>query len=259
MTIIDKYSYSSKIAETQVWQKLLFAGLPLLICLFANSLGISITVIIIMATSTIYWTQMKASQYLKLIGLPLGFILVGVAAIVVGDIEAGQKDILASISFMGSSFGISKTSLWEGALIVVRTLAAVSCFYCLTLNTPINSFLNFLRRLGLADLLIDLTELIYRFIFVVWEEAKRIYTAQAARLGYRSISSSVKSLGELTTMLFVNCFKRVDRINNALNSRCFDGSLAYHYQEHEPGRKIILHGVLLNTILVSIFLMERLV
>ncbi len=230
MIVIDKYAYNSKIAGYRLSGKLVFAGVPLLLCLFSTSTITNAAVTASMAMATIYWGSMSAGRYLKLLIIPMGFIFMDLA---------------------GYKYGVTYESLSKGILIAMRSIAAISCFYFIALNTPMNSIFAFLQRRKVPQLLVDLMELIYRFIFIIWDEWKRIYTAQASRLGYRNLSSSMRSTGELVTMLFVNCLNRAERINLALESRGFNGSFGYLSDDAGAVKTIVPHGVALSLLLLA--------
>lgn len=251
MIIIDKYAYNSKIAGYKLSGKLIFAGVPLLLCLFSTSTITNAAVTASMAMATIYWGSMSAGRYLKLLIIPMGFIFIGITAIIITGIGGDQTNIIAAVDLAGYKYGVTYESLGKGILIAMRSIGAISCFYFIALNTPMNSIFAFLQRRKVPQLLVDLMELIYRFIFIIWDEWKRIYTAQASRLGYRNLSSSMRSTGELVTMLFVNCLNRAERINLALESRGFNGSFGCLSDDAEAVKTIVPHGVALSLLLLA--------
>lgn len=62
--------------------------------------------------------------------------------------------------------------------------------YFLALNTPVTDVTMALERMHVPHLLVELMELIYRFIFVLTETASRIRLAQESRLGYQGLRRS---------------------------------------------------------------------
>jgi cobalt/nickel transport system permease protein len=84
---------------------------------------------------------------------------------------------------------------------------------------------NLLRRARAPMLLIDLMTVTYRFIFILFETLDRIYTAQCCRLGYSSSRRSLVSAGRLGSRLFIDAYRRSQRLQIALDARGFDGVL----------------------------------
>ena len=82
-----------------------------------------------------------------------------------------------------------------------------------------------LERLHVPHLMVELMELIYRFIFVLTETASRIRLAQESRLGYQGLRRSLSSLGTLASMVFLRAWRKADRVYTALESRGYSGSL----------------------------------
>ncbi|MFQ9918368.1 MAG: cobalt ECF transporter T component CbiQ [Flavonifractor plautii] len=97
--------------------------------------------------------------------------------------------------------------------------------YFLALNTPMTDVTMALERLHVPHLMVELMELIYRFIFVLTETASRIRLAQESRLGYQGLRRSLSSLGTLASMVFLRAWRKADRVYTALESRGYSGSL----------------------------------
>ena len=73
---------------------------------------------------------------------------------------------------------------------------------------------------------IDLTMLIYRYIFVFIGEAIGIHNAQVIRGGYQGWKNGIYAFSMLVSMLFVRTWERGDEIFLSMNSRCYDGCMA---------------------------------
>ncbi len=117
--------------------------------------------------------------------------------------------------------------------IFFRALSAVSITYFLALSTPMTCFFESLYKLKLPKLFISLMELIYRYIFILIDEAAAMYKAQKLRLGYRDFKSSLLCISELAAMLFIRAYKRADFSYQALLSRGYDGDITTISQEYE--------------------------
>ena len=78
--------------------------------------------------------------------------------------------------------------------------------------------------------------LIYRFIFLLLETASAITTAQESRLGNRDYRTRIRSFGAMASVLFVQALKRSNMLYDAMESRCYDGTIRVLTQE-QPARK----------------------
>jgi len=82
-----------------------------------------------------------------------------------------------------------------------------------------------MHSLRLPPAVIDLSMLIYHFIFVLVGEVISIYNAQTIRHGYTSLKRSVHSLAMLGGMLFIRAWRQGEELITAMDARCYDGKL----------------------------------
>lgn len=256
MSGIDKYAYNSRISDVKASSKLLFALSMMLVCLAFSSDVVSLLIIVTMSAATVLMGGYAFGKYIKLLSVPLAFLVTGVITVIINRLpEAGGA--LISVRLFGGIYGVSYASLKTGINIFLKSFGAVTCLYFFSLNTPMNSFLSLLRRKA-PGIFVELMELTYRFIFIVWDEAQRMHTAQASRLGYEGFRNSMSSLGELAATVFIRALRRVDRINVALESRGFEGNFDFLTEEEKPSG--FLNGLTAAASLafISIGIFERL-
>ena len=248
---IDKYAYMSNIADVKTEVKLCFAGLPLIICLFCSNNIISIFTIIAMFIASIYFGGFKIKTFLKMLLVPSMFLITGVITIIFSQVDYNSGNILFAIELFGNYYGINFESLNNGLILLLKALATFSCLCFFSLNTPINYLLSYLRKIKFAKIIIELMELIYRFIFVLWEEANKIYIAQTSRLGYKGFKNSINSLGELVTSVFIRALIRVERVNVSMEARGFDGDFDYMIEDERNCKQLNVCTILLTVLLIS--------
>jgi cobalt/nickel transport system permease protein len=82
--------------------------------------------------------------------------------------------------------------------------------------------------------------LIYRYIFVLMDQAMMINSAQTMRLGHASLRGSFNSFSMLSGVLFLRAWEQGERLMVAMDSRCYDGRLDV-FERRTP---IMLHGTL---------------
>lgn len=257
MTLTDKYAYASKLARVSPQAKMLFALVPLLLCILLNSIALSTAVIIIMAVATVRYGEMPLYRYIKFILLPLGFMLMGTLTILINSFQEGHA-VLAGVQAGGRVYGIDAASLAACARLVLKALGAVSCMYFLALNTPLSDVFQVLGRTRLPQFIITLMELIYRYIFVLLEEAGRMLIAKDSRLGNISFRVSLQSLGELASMLFIRAYQRAGRLYAGLEARGYNGRFNTLELEYVKSGKMIAAAILISTLLLGMGLAEKL-
>ena len=172
--------------------------------------------------------------FLKFLTVPLAFLALGCLTIVVNAHPQGTP-VLAGLSVGSQVWGITRDSAFQGLAILSKSLGAISAMYFLALNTPVTDLTMALEKLHVPRLLVELMELIYRFIFVLAETAEHIHTAQDSRLGYQGFRRSVSSLGMLASMVFLRSWRKAERIYTALESRGYTGSLTTLAGQYRPG------------------------
>lgn len=249
MINIDKYAYISKLKDIDPMEKLAFALLTLFVCLWANAIIISITVLLIMTWSTIYQGGIPGTVYFKLLLIPMSFLILGVLAIVI-EIALQPHGFLGSIQLFNMYLGVSKAGLFSATQLFFRALGAVSCLYYLSLNTPMIDVMSALSRLKCPKLLVEMMSLIYRFIFIFIATAETMVIAQSSRLGYSRVISGYRSLGSLISSIFIRSYLQADKMYTSLESRGYDGELNVLEQHRRYSLKGYLKILGINGLLV---------
>ena len=65
--------------------------------------------------------------------------------------------------------------------------------------------------------------IIYRYIFIIYEQAVEIWQAQVMRLGYSRPKESIRSFSMLCGMLFISSWIAGEDLIRAMDCRCYDG------------------------------------
>ncbi len=255
MFLIEETAYTSKISKVNPHSKIILGLTSLIICLSFNTYMVSILTIIVMGFLSIVYGKTAIRKYLGLLSIPLGFLLLGTVTILISRCDI-TKDVLLYFRVFSNYYGITVASLQKGLLLILRALGAVSCMYFVSLNTTMNDILTALRQCKIPVLLVSLMELIYRYIFVILQEANKIKIAQHSRLGYKDFKTSMKSLGELVAMVFLRTFLRCDKIYASLQSRGYEGEFKVIKQPYQSSKVIWLLCVVINLLLLLVGIWE---
>lgn len=231
----DRYAYQSRLRRVSPMPKLLLTAVSLVLCLCCDSIAVGLATLAGMGVLTRLLGGLSPRVYLHFLKIPLAFLLIGSITILIHSYPEGTA-VLAAVPVGGRLWGFDAAALRQASTLFCKAMGAVACMYFLTLNTPVTDVTMALEKLRVPRLLVELMELIYRFIFVLSETAGSIRTAQASRLGYQGLRRSLSSLGTMASLVFLRAWRRADRIYAALESRGYAGSLTTLPGDYAPGR-----------------------
>lgn len=224
MLRIDQYAYSNRLRFTHPVEKFAFAVITLIICLAASSLITSLVITLLMAGVVVLRAGIPMRFYLKLMSIPMSFLILGVLTIAV-SFSRESFSFLWGVKIWGFTLGVTAGGLQTAVNLFWKSLGAISCLYFLSLTTPMVEIISVLKRLKVPGLFIELMSLIYRYIFVLIETADKVYLSQSSRCGYASIKTSYCSLAQLTSNLFAKSYHYSQMLYTTLMARCYRGEL----------------------------------
>lgn len=231
----DRCAYLSRLRYVDPIPKVWFTLAVLLLCIFADSVPVGLFTLTALSALNMVLGGQRAGDLVRFLRVPLSFLAIGCLTIVLRPV--GQGEALWSFLLLGRwTWGVTAENLRLGLLVFCKAMGAVSAMYFLSMNTPMTDLTMALERLHVPKLFVELTELIYRFIFLLAGEAGRIRTAQESRLGYRNFRGAMTSAGELLSMVFVRSLRRGERVFSALESRGYTGTLTTLPGQYVPGR-----------------------
>jgi len=134
---------------------------------------------------------------------------------------------LWTLTLAGCRFTATKEGVWQGVLLGARVLGAVSVMLLLSSVTPAHHLFHALRWLGVPRTWVEVALLMYRYIFVLLDEAADVATAQRVRLGYAGLSRSLSSLGVLSGTVIVRSLDQSVRTHEAMLLRGYKGSMPF--------------------------------
>lgn len=228
MILIDKLAYSSAIRHKSPFLKCAFAVGTLLICVAARSFVISFIVLAMMGCVTIFFSRTSYYHYIKFMITPFAFLALGTVAIAVNLTDVPMD--LLNIAVGSKYIAVSWSSLIYAVRLIIVSLASVSCLYFLILTTPMMDLLYVLRKLHCPSLIIEIMMLTYRYIFVLFDMASSIMTAQNCRLGNVSAKSAINGMGNMLSVILIRAMQKANLLFDAMESRCYDGEIKVLYE-----------------------------
>lgn len=134
-------------------------------------------------------------------------------------------------SAQGGLFGFTLAVTDEGLLlfatVVVKAWLSVMVSGLLVATTPFPDLLKAMRSLHVPAVLTATISFMYRYLFVLVDEAMRLQTARAARSvgAGRTVWWRARVLGRMIGSLFIRSYERSERIYAAMLSRGFAGEV----------------------------------
>ena len=252
----DRCAYLSRLRRVDPIPKVWFALAALLVCVLSDSLGVGLFTLAALSALNLVLGGQRAGDLLRFLKIPLAFLVIGCATMLVRSYPPDAQ-VLAALPLGGRLWGFDGAALAAAGRVFCTALGCVGAMYFLALSTPITDLTLCLGRLHVPRLMVELMELIYRFIFVLTETAGHIRTAQASRLGYQSAGRSLHSLGLLASTVFLRAWRKADRVYAALESRGYTGSLATLPGDYRPGRGLYLLALAAAGVQLAVFWAER--
>ena len=255
MITIDKLCYTSRLRYENAAEKFAFAVITLIICVMSRSMVIAGIVLAVTGILTVWKGGIPLFRYLHFLILPQAFLFLSTLAILV-NVKQKPLDLFAikigNWYLTGSTYGA-----FYALQLILTALAAVSCLYFLSLNTPMPDILMVLDKLHCPKLLIELMLLIYRFIFVLLDTAYHISTAQDCRLGNCNYKTSLKSFAAMCSTLMVRAVKRSNALYNSMETRCYDGTIRVLNENQPPKKHVIFLITLFELFLLILFIWRK--
>lgn len=256
MTGIDRWTYRSRLRYVDPIPKLCLTGTAAVCCLCLGEIGVGLVTAVLMAALTIVLGGTSPRVLLRAFRAPLAFLVLGCLTVALDHRPVGS-DMLAAVTIGGSLWGVSAHSLLWAAGIFCRALGVVASVYFLSFTTPMTDLCLALERLHVPRLFVELMELTYRFLFVLSGEAARIRVAQASRLGYVNPRRGLESVGTLAALVFLQAWKRGERVYAALESRGYEGRLATLPVTYRRGLALYAVAAGVAAVQVAVFFVQR--
>ncbi|MFC1943841.1 cobalt ECF transporter T component CbiQ [Chloroflexota bacterium] len=193
----------------------------------------------------------------KLLLLRLAMPLMMAVAVLITQIFFYGTTPMFTISFWGWHLIGYEEGLARGFLIMFRVIGGVSLILFLSMSTPTNKLFLAASWFRLPKIFIELTLLVYRYIFVLIAEVVTIRDAQKVRLGYHNWHQSMRSVGVLGGSLILRAYDRAERVYEAMSARGYSGTIPIEYTE-PFSKKDLVTVICLSTVLAIFYLMGQL-
>ena len=181
------------------------------------------------SVSTAIVSELGVGFVLKRASLALIFVLAAVPIL----FTAGGPALI-TIPVGSSAIRISQIGAERFFSISIKSWISLQMAILMAASTPFPDLLIALRALKMPRILVAIFGLMWRYLFVLADEAMRLMRARAARSGETSrpdvraggsIAWRAKVTGGMAGSLFLRAFERGDRIYDAMAARGYDGEV----------------------------------
>ncbi len=112
-----------------------------------------------------------------------------------------------------------KEGAWEGLAAAARVACDMAWMAALFLTTPFTEQMIVLRKIRLPGILIDTLSFMYRYVFLLWDEFDRMWTAAKARGGLSTRARRFDTVSRLAAQIFLQAHDRAERIDLSIRAR----------------------------------------
>jgi len=103
--------------------------------------------------------------------------------------------------------------------ILLKSTLSLLTMILLSNTTPFSELLQVFRRMGIPALLVTVLALMYRYLFVLIDEAERMQRARVSRTFTKDRTHLWRLLATVVSQLFVRSSERAERIYSAMCAR----------------------------------------
>ncbi|MCB2300365.1 cobalt ECF transporter T component CbiQ [Clostridium tagluense] len=222
---IDFYAYTSKIRHWNATFKVSLSAAILILCIALENPYVSVVVIIAMAYLTIVKGELPVNEYLSILAIPIVFILLGTFTIAIDFSKQpmGQYNLNLGFCYVFTS----QAKIKEVVFLILKVFAAISALQMMTLSTPSSEIIYVLRAAHVPKLIVELMNLIYRYIFILMDVYSKMKNSAEARQGYCDFKTSCYTFGSIASNMLVISLKKANTYYDAMEARCYDGDLIF--------------------------------
>lgn len=252
---IDFYAYTSKMRNWNPTFKVLFSFIILLFCIIVDNFYVSTLIVITMAFLTVCKGGLDFHKYLSLLTTPITFMFLGSIAIAIGISKKpiGQYNLNLHWFYLY----VSHDSLIKTLQIIMKAFGAVSAMYMMILSTSASEIISVLRKVHVPKLIIELMNMIYRFIFILMDVQCKMKNSAQSRLGYIDFKTSCYSFGNTAGNLLMVSLKKSNAYYDAMESRCYNGEMLFLEEEKKVKITQIIGAIVYIICLIIVWLMTK--
>lgn len=155
-----------------------------------------------------------------------------------------------------AGISISKAGAERFFSIVLKSWLSAQAALLLALTTPFTELLGAFAALKLPAPLVAILSFMYRYLFVLRDEAERLLRARASRSAgkksYGGLRWQARTAGSMVGNLFLRSYERSERVQAAMTARGYQGQTPVFEKKPLPKREIfVMLGILAVLVMIE--------
>ena len=175
-----------------------------------------------------------------------------------------EGTVIASVPMPWGRLGVTDVGMIRFANVMAKSWLSILASITLVSSTPFVEIARGFRSIGLPGILVSVILMMYRYIFVLVDEAQSMLRARDARSveieGARSggtLRWRAQVTGRMIGTLFLRTYERSERIYQAMLARGYDGQLRTLGHRRLSRRALALGGLSLSCLITLALLTSR--
>ena len=250
---MDHYAQENAIRGVNTYYKVLFGLITMIVSLISVSPIIPLTICVSVSLITMFVAKIPKKFYLKFLTVPLTFAII---TWVFMALWFGTGSYIYSFGVF--NLGVTASGFNLGFLVFARMMGGFACLAFIALTTPLAEIFSVLKDFKFPEVLLEITMLMYRYVFVSIDEAMKMYNSQQTRLGYSGFKKSFNSMGMLLANIFMRTWIVGEKSYLSMQARCYDGT----FKSLDVGdkikdinnRNIILLSIFESVLIIGVYL-----
>ncbi len=151
---------------------------------------------------------------------------------------------------------VSKEGLITVWNVSVKSLISIIALILLSSTTPFPDLMRALERLKVPSFFTTVASFMYRYVFIIVDEAERMKRARDSRNFRGRWIWQAKTIGQMIASLFIRSHMRGERVYQAMCSRGFEGTFPrYHDRKMKSADVVFLTLITLTAVSARISLL----
>lgn len=219
---LDPYLEGSSVLHRRDSRAKLLSAAALITAIVLTPVGawVSLGLFLLLVTGLAAATRLPAGRVLQRSSVALPFILP--AALFLPFLHGG--DVLWQAQLGGWHLTLGLEGLVLAGSIAAKAWLSVLTLAVIMATTRMSDLLLGLEKLRIPRLLVSLFGFMFRYLFVLEDEAMRLKSGRDVRYFSNSAGLGIRSVGYMAGSLFLRSFGRAERVYGAMLLRGYDGT-----------------------------------
>lgn len=248
---IDRHAYTNALAKKSPTTKIFYALSALILSVLSPTPIVPIIVFTVSTILILGLAKIPAHFYLDLL---LYLTLIAASSSLIIALFFGTGQPLTDVVTPWFKWTIFKSGINTALSTFLRVEGATSATFFLVLTTSMTDIFITLRKAHIPKILVEMSLLIYRYIFVLIEISAKMQIAQTLRLGTSGWIKRIRSTALLAGNLFIKTLEQGERTFTAMNARGYDGNIRVLEDLPKPKKSALALIVLFDILLVTVAL-----